>query len=254
MDSPSLLDALDGVCRKAAEVAFKVRENMVRELKPDGSVVTNADKAVEEFLRKVLPDLLPNAGFWGEEFGFEEEGPGGLWVVDPIDGTTNFAFGNPGWGISVGLVKGDSIEAGAIYLPDLGEMYLTAKGAGARCNGKELPPIPAGPILPHEPVSYNDAVIRAYGIENVPFKLRCTGAVVIDAAYVARQRFRGFIGYRESLYDFAPAMLMGMELGADVRYADGDPIDVGALKRPVKMNRAWLIFPAETGFRLGSRV
>ena len=87
-------------------------------------------------------------------------------------------------------------------------------------------------------------------MEKLPFKQRCTGAVVIDAAFVAQQRFRGFIGMRESLYDFGPAMLMGWELGAEVRFGDGSAIQVEALKRQGKMDRAWFIFPADTGYTL----
>ena len=246
-----LLPAVHEICRRAADVALKARENLKRELKPDGSIVTNADRAVEEFLRGELTAVVPGSTVWGEELGYAEEGAGGLWVVDPVDGTSNFAFGSPLWGISVGFLKGDTIELGAIVLPDLGETYLSARGKGATCNGSPLPRVPAGPIRREELVSFNDSVVRRYGLENLPFKQRLSGAVVIDAAFVVRQRFRGFIGMRESLYDFAPAMLMGWELGADVRYGDGTPIDVVSLKQNRKTDRAWLIFPGGTGFRLG---
>jgi myo-inositol-1(or 4)-monophosphatase len=244
------LPALEEICNRAAEVALKAREELRRELKPDGSIVTNADRAVEEFLRRELTALIPGSTVWGEELGYEEEGSGGLWVVDPVDGTSNFAFGSPLWGISVGFLKGDVIEFGAIHLPDLREVYLTSRGGGASCNGVKLKPIPPAPIRPEEPVSYNDGVVRKYGIAKLPFKQRCSGAVVIDAAFVAQQRFRAFIGMHESLYDFGPAMLMGWELGADVRYGDGTPIDIADLKRPGKTKKAWLLFPADTGFLL----
>lgn len=231
-------------------MACKARRELRPELKADGSIVTNGDRAVEEFLRGELTGLMPGSTVWGEELGYAEEGAGGLWVVDPIDGTSNFAYGSPLWGVSVGFLKGDKIEVGAIVLPDLGETYLGARGGGATCNGKALEPIPPAPIRREELVSFNDSVIKKYGIAALPFKQRCSGAVVIDAAFVAQQRFRGFIGIRESLYDFAPAMLMGWELGADVRMADGRPIDIPALKGQVKMVDAWVIFPSGTEFRL----
>lgn len=223
---------------------------MVRELKPDGSIVTNGDREVETYLRGDLATLVEHSTFWGEEFGFAEQGSGGLWVLDPIDGTSNYSYGSPLWGVSIALIVGDRIEAGAVMLPDLDELYLCARGGGVTVNGEPLAPIPPGPIEASELVSYSDYVVKACPRNALPGKMRCSGAFVVDGTFVLRQRLRGLIGLSEKLYDMAACALMAEELGADVRYADGRPLDIGALKVDRKIAAPWLIFPRDTGFLL----
>lgn len=247
--SPLLRELID-LTREARKVALDERTRMVRELKPDGSIVTNVDRAVETYLRRVLPDLVPGSTVWGEEFGFEPEGSEGLWLVDPVDGTSNFAFGSPLWGISVALVRRGEVLTGVIDLPDLDELYSAEKGAGAWVNEELLAPIPAGPIRDEELVSYAERILLRFGSARLPGKMRCTGAFVVEGAFVARQRYRGMLGQGEHLYDVAASVLINQELGADVRYANGDPFDVAALCHPTPIPGAWITFPAGTDFRL----
>ncbi len=246
-----LLRELDSIVRQAGRLAQTSRQDLARELKPDGSVVTNGDRSVESFLRPELERLRPGAPVWGEEFGFAEEGPDGLWTVDPIDGTTNYAFGSPLWGVTVGLVVGEAVEMGAVYLPDLDEMYLAARGQGAWCNGDAMPSIPPGSIANHEIVSYCDTVLKRYPGQKWPGKMRCTGSFVVEGAFVARQRYRGMVGIREKLYDVAGAVCLCAELGAEIRYASGRAFSIAELKPNVPIPEAWVIFPAETEFELG---
>lgn len=250
---PPLSDRLAELARiteRAVDIALQSRRVLKMELKGDNSIVTNADRDVETFLRTELAAAWPNTGIWGEEFGRGEEGADGLWLIDPIDGTSNFAFGSQLWGISIALGKGDGIELGAVALPDLGELYLVERGQIPTCNREPLAPIPSGPIESHQLVSYNDTVARKYAGQPMPGKMRCSGAFVIDGAFVARQRFRGMIGVRERLYDAAASILICQELGADVRYANGDPLDIANLMAGKPFERAWLLFPADSGFRL----
>lgn len=216
---------------------------MVRELKPDGSIVTNGDREVETFLRKELPTLIPGTTVWGEEFGYSEPGPAGVWLVDPIDGTSNFAYGSPMWGVSIGLMKDNTSRLGAVMLPDLDELYLCAVGEGVTANGKALAPIPPGPILKHELLSVCRDVVDVMPGKKPTGKQRCTGALVIDGTFTARQRFRGFIGMHERLYDVAPCVLFCEELGADIRYADGSPLEFADLLDNKKIPKPWVIYP-----------
>jgi myo-inositol-1(or 4)-monophosphatase len=241
-------NALGEIARTAGKIAQTARENMVSELKPDGSIVTNADRAVETWLRDELPRFQPGAGFWGEEFGFEDPGPEGLWVVDPVDGTSNFSFGSPLWGVSIALVKGNEITLGAVYLPDLDELYIGELGRGSFVNGRPIPPIPPGNIDDHQLVSYGDNILHKFANLKVPGKMRLTGAFVVDGSFVAVQRLRGMVGYRERLYDVAACVLVATEAGAEVRYVDGTPFDVAILSRPVPIQAPWVIFPAGSGF------
>lgn len=244
------LQALDQIIRQAGAIAVEARKGMVRELKPDGTVVTNADRVVEEFLRKALPEMVPHAGFWGEEFGFEAENEAGQWLVDPVDGTTNFSFGSPLWGVSIGFAKAGVLEFGAIFLPDLNESYLVEVGGGVFRNGMRLAAIPPAPIQPHEVISTGETLIRRYPNKTFPGNLRLSGAFVIDGSFVACQRFRGMIAINEHLYDVAPAVLLVQELGGEVRYADGSPFEIKPLQQMVNISKPWLLFPARTGFKI----
>jgi myo-inositol-1(or 4)-monophosphatase len=240
--------ALRDIVNQAGEVAKSSRLRLRRELKPDGSIVTNADRDVEMFLRAELGAFAPGTTCWGEEFGFEPAGSEGLWVVDPVDGTSNFSFGSPLWGISVALVKEGKIPLGCVYLPDLNEMYIAESGQGAFVNGVRIAPIPPGPIRDEELVGYGDGLLRSYPQMRPPGKMRLSGAFVIDGVYACMQRFRGIIGRRERLYDVAACVLIGQECSADIRYADGSHFDIEALCQPEQIKKPWLIFPKESGF------
>ncbi len=251
MSSPSHLpSALGDLTRRAGALAQEARKKGGSELKPDGSIVTIADREVETFLRSELPDLVEGSTIWGEEFGREEEGTGGLWVVDPIDGTSNFSFGNPLWGVTVALVKGNEVQVGAVALPDLGELYTAEKGFGAWKGNERLCAIEPGPIMDHQLVSYDDGLVARFPNVNLPGKMRYAGAFVVDGMFVASQRLRGMIGRREQLYDVASCVLINSELGADVRYADGKPFHIGELSTGKKINKPWIMFPKQSGFRL----
>jgi len=243
-----LLDELGQISRRAGEIALAARRSLVRELKPDGSIVTNGDRSVEEFLRPELTKLFAHSTVWGEEFGYEEEGSGGWWLVDPIDGTTNFAFGAPYWGISVGYYAKEKLQLGAIYLPDLDELYLAEAGGGSYLNGNPISRIEPGEIRDEEIVSYCERLIRRYPKSVIPGRMRCSGAFVIDGTFTATQRFRGLIGLGEKLYDIAASILINQEIGADVRYASGDAFLVADIKKDVKIDVPWLIFPKNSSF------
>ena len=243
--------ALGEIVRGAGGIARQSRTQLARELKPDGSIVTNADKDVEIWLRAQLSMFTPDTSVWGEEFGYDGPNPNGLWLIDPIDGTSNFSFGSPLWGISVALLIGDRMNLGCIYLPDLEELYVAEAGGGAFMNGKAIPAIPPGPIRPEELVSYNETVKRIYKETRLPGKMRISGAFVIDGAFTCMQRYRGMIGYNEHLYDAAASILLGQELEADIRYIDGTPLDLVALSQPVKIPKPWMMFPKESGWGEG---
>src|SRR5690349_16781182 len=124
MSAPAeLVRDLVELTKQAGKIAQDSRATLERELKIDGSIVSSGDRKVEEFLRPRLEALVPGTCVYGEEFGNDGVGPNGMWAVDPVDGTSNFVYGSPLWGVSVALVQNDSIIAGAVLLPDLDEMY-----------------------------------------------------------------------------------------------------------------------------------
>ena len=116
----------------------------VREHKADGSVLTEADLAAQAALVESLPTLI-HAPVLGEEMSAEEQGRvwhagvHGLWVIDPIDGTTNFANGIPFFGVAVAYLVSHKTQIGVVYNPVTDEAFYAARGAGAWLNDVSLP-------------------------------------------------------------------------------------------------------------------
>jgi histidinol-phosphatase len=106
------------------------------ETKPDLTPVTDADRAVEEALRRTLKRARPRDAVQGEEFGSSGWGPR-RWVLDPIDGTKNFVRGVPVWGTLIALMDGDEVVVGVASAPALGRRWWAARGAGA-WSGRSL--------------------------------------------------------------------------------------------------------------------
>lgn len=246
MPLPFALKDLEAVSREAGRIAIESRKSLVRELKPDGSIVTNGDRAVETYLRPVLKELAPGSRVWGEEFGLEE-GDGPLWVVDPVDGTSNYAYHSPIWGVSIGFVDRGKVRAGSIFLPDLQEMAIGEAGSLPTLNGKPMSPIPSGPVEAYELVGYCDQILRSTP-SKPPGRMRCSGAFVWDGLSVPLQRLRGLVGMSERLYDVAPAVLFALELGGEVRYADGSAFVISDLMDGRQIPKPWIIFPMESGY------
>lgn len=227
---------------EAGRIGLAARANLRRELKPDGSVVTNGDRDVQKYLEPRLTGLIPGA-FWGEEGARSEPNEHGLWVVDPIDGTSNYAFGLPVWGVSAGLVQGESVRLGGVFLPELGRLYAVDAEGRATLNGKPMPPIPAGKVEPYELVGVGDTARRAAPRFPFPGKARQLGSFVVEACFVAEQSLRAMVGMREKLYDIAPSVGILRALGAEVRYLDGSPFSLAELVDGRPIDRPWIMAP-----------
>lgn len=250
LTSPTILLQTEAALQEAAERALAAKPTMTRELKPDGSIVTSVDKMLEEFLRGRLLAITPGAAYWGEEFGFEEAGGKGLWVVDPVDGTSNFAFGGSTWGISAAYLQGGAIQLGVIAMPELGLFLSSARGQGATLNGKPLPPIPPGAIRPEELMSCGSLEMLLADGAWLPGNARHIGSFVVEAAYVATQRFRAMVSCRVKLYDCAAGVLACRELGAEVRMFDGSPWNEADWTSG-KPLAPFAIVPKDSGFPFG---
>lgn len=135
------------IIKAAGKLAQTFRdEGLNIESKGRQDFVSQADVEVERFLKEKLTALFPHDGFLGEEGGLQspindekaENGKTGIWVIDPIDGTTNYINGMDYWCISVAYVVADSIELGFIYAPDRDEFFFAKRGYGAYCNNTKL--------------------------------------------------------------------------------------------------------------------
>ena len=137
------LDRREDFCREVARTAgelaranFDTRDAGEFDMKGPQDFLTQADVAVEGFLRQRIAEAFPDDGFMGEETGGDVAAA--TWVVDPIDGTANFARGIPHFCTSIAFVLAGKVELGAIYNAGFDELYLARRGRGATRNGKSI--------------------------------------------------------------------------------------------------------------------
>ncbi|MDP9329187.1 MAG: histidinol-phosphatase [Actinomycetota bacterium] len=128
-----------GLADRAAEIGLSVfRGDVHVTIKADLTPVTQADTAIETMVRGQIAQSFPDDRVLGEEEGGDADGPGRVWIVDPIDATANFARGIPIWATLIALQVDGALVLGVASAPALGERYEAARGAGARCNGSPI--------------------------------------------------------------------------------------------------------------------
>lgn len=219
------LEAARSIVRDAAALALSMRPapgGPSGTMKGRQDYLTEADGAVEALVSQRIQALFPEDGFQGEEEGVTRQGQY-RWVVDPIDGTSNFARGRDRWCVSLGLLEGDTPVAGIIDAPALGEIFTAQRGRGAFLNGK---PIKAAPTqdtaeamiemgwscrVP-QPV-FEEKISAIVGLGAMP---RSGGSGALALADVACGRSDGYLEIVIRLWDVAAALVLLEEAGASV--------------------------------------
>ena len=190
-------------------------------------LVTEADIASENAIIEVLRSAHPEIPLISEETNpthdMTDKGP--LWIIDPLDGTTNFAHGFPWFGISIAFAKGDKILVGVIYCPVQDELFCACLGGGAWLNGQPLKvsktPSLGGALLatgfPYDIQENYEGVINALKSVIVRAQgIRRAGAAALDLAYVACGRLDGFWEIKLKPWDTAAGKLLVEEAGGKV--------------------------------------
>ena len=206
--------------RKALNIQEKGKQNFV----------TEVDKEAEQILVSGLSALLPESGFIAEEGTSNKRGEIYNWVIDPVDGTTNFIHGVYPFAISVGLTEKDEVVAGIIYEFGLDEFFYAWKGGGAWLNGdpiqvSEVPTIGQALIatgFPYTNFTYLKEFMNSmdYFMKN-SHGLRRLGSAATDIAYVACGRYDGFYEYGLNPWDIAAGILLVREAGGEVSDFNG---------------------------------
>jgi myo-inositol-1(or 4)-monophosphatase len=226
---------------KAMKRDFGEVENLQISEKGPGDFVSHADIKAERVLRESLLGTRPDYGFLGEESS-ELKGDGrNRWIVDPIDGTTNFIHGLPHFAISIGLERDSELIAGVIYQPISDELYWAEKGNGAfvdtpnarsrrlRVSGRKNPAqalVATG--IPHMGKGDHPAYLRS--LESVMKQtagVRRWGAASLDLAFVAAGRFDAYWEYGLSPWDVAAGIVLVREAGGLIGDVAGKPYALG---------------------------
>ena len=198
-------------------------ENLQVSLKGPANFVTAADRRSEEILREELEKARPGYGFLGEEGG-QHEGTdkSHTWIVDPLDGTTNFLHSIPHFAISIGLKRDDTLIAGVVYNPANDELFVAERGKGAFCNDKRLRVAARRSLadavvtcgLPH--LGRGDLALARKEISAVQARvagLRRFGSAALDLAWVAAGRFDAYWERNLAPWDLAAGLVIVREAG-----------------------------------------
>ena len=189
-------------------------------------LVSEADVEAENALVHGLGKLIPEAAFITEEGTVAQgDGAGLAWIIDPLDGTTNFLHGLPMFSVSVALAKGNELQVGIVYVPALDECFHAVKDGGAFLNHKAIQ-ISQAPDLAHSLLATGfpytdfqgtDAYLQVLrGFMQQTRGLRRMGSAAIDLAYTACGRFEGFFEYGLAPWDVAAGALLVIEAGGFV--------------------------------------
>jgi len=216
-------------CRKASKTLirdFGEIENLQVSIKGPGDFVTASDKKVEKILIEELQKARPNYSILSEEIGEINKDESFRWIVDPIDGTSNFLHGIPHFAISIGLEHNNEIICGIIYDPIKDEMFIAEKGNGAYLNNQR--------IRVSSRTKLKDCMICTggpkYGSVNrelsmeeykkfssrVLVPIRKLGSAALDMAYVASGRCDGFWTRNLNYWDIAAGIILIKESGGFV--------------------------------------
>ena len=210
---------------------FREVENLQVSTKGAGDFVSRADIAAQEIIKTELMEARPNYGWLAEEEKEEIEGkdPTRRWIVDPLDGTTNFLHGLPHWAVSIALEHKGEIVSAVVYNAAQDEMYYAEKGTGAWMNEGRLR------------VSGRNKMIECIFATGLPFAgradlpetlqdlarllpatsgVRRFGAASLDLCYVAAGRFDGYWERRLNSWDIAAGVLIAKEAGALIESVD----------------------------------
>ena len=218
-------------CARALKRDFGELEKLQVSLKGPANFVSSADRRAEETLYQELSKARPGYGFLGEEGGLREGADKShRWIVDPLDGTTNFLHGIPQFAISIALEREDAVVAGLVYNPASEEMFIAEKGKGAFMNEqriraagrKRLADAVIACGLPH--IGRGDlALARAEtgAMQEHVAGLRRFGAAALDLAWVAAGRLDGYWERDIKPWDMAAGLILLREAGGFFSDCDG---------------------------------
>ncbi|MDJ0994622.1 MAG: inositol monophosphatase family protein [Dinoroseobacter sp.] len=212
---------------------FREVENLQVSMKGAGDFVSRADTRAEEIIRDSLMEARPNYGWLGEETGATDgKDPTRRWIVDPLDGTTNFLHGMPHWAVSIALEHKGEVVAGVVFDAAKDEMFFAEKGQGAWMNQTRLRvsgrrqmiesvfatglPFAASKNLPATLGDLGQLLPTCAGV-------RRWGSAALDLAYVAAGRYEGYWERDLNAWDIAAGIIIVKEAGGLV-----EPISAGA--------------------------
>ncbi|MDE6932930.1 MAG: inositol monophosphatase [Oscillospiraceae bacterium] len=231
-----MLEQIISIVREAGEIVLSAHDiwSQTHEKSSAADLVTEYDLAVERFLKEKLPPLVPGSLFFGEEEK-ENASPltGWVFIVDPIDGTTNFVRGLKHSAISVALAHDGVVEYGVVYDPYKDEIFSARRGGGAFLNGRPIHvserPLDQGVFGMGTAIYDRQFIAPTMRVTEQLFRRSCDfrrlGAAALDLCGVACGRLDLFFEYSLSPWDHAAGGLILIEAGGVLSTLEGRPMD-----------------------------
>ncbi len=209
---------------------FKEKKDLLSLRKGSKEVVTKCDKDVDQLLIKSISNEYPDHGILTEESGFNDKESDYLWIVDSLDGSGNFASGNPLFSVCVALSYKEELFLATTYAPFIGEFYFAKKGKGAFLNGEKISVSDVketrgsyiafcdGHEKDREKLSERLSVVFKNAID-----LRKIGSAGVETGWLASGRIDGFLMFEGDPWDLASGVLIAKEAGGTVTDFRGNP-------------------------------
>lgn len=232
-----MLNTAVKAARKAGSIINRASLDLDRvrvSTKGRSDFVTEVDHAAEAAIIEVLQTAYPTHAFLAEESGASnpEGGQEYIWIIDPLDGTTNFIHGFPQYAVSIALQHRGQIEHAVVYDPSRNELFTASRGRGAFLDDRRLRVSRRSTLrdsligtgFPFRQLEHLDDYVRMFKrITEETAGIRRPGAATLDLAYVAAGRFDGFWEYGLAPWDIAAGSLLIQEAGGLISDFDGSP-------------------------------
>jgi len=237
----ALLNTAVQAARRAGDAAagyFNRSERLDIRAKARNEFVTQVDEAAEDLIIDTIRKRYPDHAFLGEERGAQGRGDF-VWVIDPLDGTTNFVHGFPVFAVSIALKVRDQLEVGVVYDPMRQELFTAIRGAGAQLEGRRIrvasrTSLEGALIGTGFPYRANAKWMDTYlemlrRVLEETAGIRRPGAAALDLAYLAAGRLDGFWEFGLQPWDLAAGTLLIREAGGIISelHDDGDFLETG---------------------------
>jgi myo-inositol-1(or 4)-monophosphatase len=237
------------VCEAAARAGGRVLVDWIGRFgvsnKGPSDLVTEADFASQREIRRIVLEAFPDHGFIGEESLPEHAAPAVdaaacCWMVDPLDGTSNYVHGFPAWCVSVAVTRGDEVLAATVHDPSRDECFTAERGRGARLNGAPIKVSTAVDIgdalvavsFPPRLTAESAAVADFLAVVPHAHSVRRTGSTALNLAWLASGRLDAFWVRRIACWDVAAGLLLVREAGGVVAGFGADPAAPVTLREP----------------------
>jgi len=232
MDNKSnfLQIAIDAAQQGGVVLKKYFQKEILKEYKEDKSLVTQADKEIEDLIIGLINKNFPEHSILGEETGHTKKESEYTWHIDPLDGTTNFENGIPIFGVSVALEHRGELVLGVVCNPITDNLFYAEKGKGAYVNHNKISV--SQDNAEHGVLSIGSgrekeimhlARTLLFNMPNRVGKVRYLGSAALELSFIARGGLDGFFGIKLKTYDFAAGLIIAQEAGAMITSLEGLP-------------------------------